>query len=316
MIPNPRAGDPRDTRDRSPPYVPERIRDPLDKPPEREKPADPNPRVGDPRDTRERFPPYVPERIPDPLDTPPPPPRPSFDDPRAGDPHDRRDPPKQSSIDASPRAGDPHDHRDSTNPRHLSIDQPFQFPQYALPGQIGTSTHGTAYQFDGVQWHEGASANVAQSYIFDVGLIEAPPGTVNLEPATPTVIGGITEPPADGLFLRSAAGAVYVWTPAAAGTAYVWGVGLTETIPGTIDLDPATDVALGGLTEPPPDGLQYARSRDLAGVSTWVPTTAGIVTEPEPPAAPTPDMLWWDTDAARLYLWYVDGTAPCWVQIS
>jgi hypothetical protein len=65
--------------------------------------------------------------------------------------------------------------------------------------------------------------------------------------------GGTTQPPA---------------------SAYNFNIGLTLQADGiTVDLDAATNVLLGGLLEPPPDGQPYARQND-AGVITWVPATA------------------------------------------
>jgi hypothetical protein len=136
------------------------------------------------------------------------------------------------------------------------------------------------------------------TYVFDIGLIEAPAGTVNLEPATPTVIGGLTEPATDGLFLRSAAGTTYSWIAATAGTAYIWGIGLTEGPPGTINLDPALPPGgeRGGINEPPADtGAQYTRSY-TAGVGIWTEMspaslTAGIGIDFVPPGGINIDLL-------------------------
>ena len=156
------------------------------------------------------------------------------------------------------------------------------------------------------------AATAGTAYIWGIGIDEGPPGTINLIPATPTELGGMTEPAADGNFVRNAAGAVYSWEPAAAGTSYTWGIGLDEAAPGSgnIDLIAATATVLGGVSvvarsntqgldlqasgaltaplatdllagsivEPLPDGLQYVRTRTVAGVSSWVAaTTASMI---------------------------------------
>lgn len=51
-----------------------------------------------------------------------------------------------------------------------------------------------------------------------------------------------------GDILTKGAGGLMTWSTPAAGTTYVWGVGLDETTPGTIDLEPATAAAIGGVS--------------------------------------------------------------------
>ena len=151
----------------------------------------------------------------------------------------------------------------------------------------------------------GSVAPPPSNYAFERGLTETTPGTVDLDIATDTALGGITEPPPDGLdYVRRNTAGTAAWQQTTAGTVYIWNVGLTETTPGTIDLNVAnlggeiggvllsardatqgleldgvtglltaplaTDLLAGSIVEPPPDGLLYVRQRDTLGVSGWV----------------------------------------------
>ena len=66
------------------------------------------------------------------------------------------------------------------------------------------------------------------------------------------------------------------------------------------------------------DDYNFAGHRDWLppGAITPPPPTVILFTELEPPPNPVDDQLWYDTDNAKLYLYYVDGTAPCWIQIN
>ncbi len=217
----------------------------------------------------------------------------SVPDVREADPHDRRDP-RDLLIynpvpppprEAQPRvadAGDPHiadprDTRDSTDPRNVVHGSGFTFPERGRLGQMITNTYGRTYNFDGDQWVEGPSTT-ATTYQFRIGIDETSPGIVDVMPATANgEIGGINEPAADGLYLRSAAGAIYTWAPAPPGTAYTFDTGLTLT-GASVNLDPALPPGgeIGGINEPPADdGKQYTRSY-TGGVGIWTESSAGI----------------------------------------
>lgn len=206
----------------------------------------------DPHDKRGYVPPYEPEKPRDPLNDP-------IEHPGAYVPNSR--------------AGDPRDKRDTRSQGFDAFDDAFTFPQYALAGQSVTSTFGKVYQFDGQNWKEGASA-LASTYTFRIGIDETSPGIVDVMPARalPGEIGGINEPQADGVYLRNATGGVYSWVPSAAGSVYIWDIGLTEAPVGTISLDPATATTIGGITEPPTDGLWSRRA--LGTVYSWEVSTA------------------------------------------
>jgi hypothetical protein len=146
-----------------------------------------------------------------------------------------------------------------------------------IGGLLEAPSDGTPYVRQDAAWVAAAAAPPATPYDFRIGLDETAPGVVDLLAATDAVIGGLVEPPPDGLlYLRSNTAGVGTWQPAAAGTAYIWGIGLDETTPGTIDLLPATPTELGGITEPPADDLNYVRmTASASGLSEWVQTTAG-----------------------------------------
>jgi hypothetical protein len=149
--------------------------------------------------------------------------------------------------------------------------QPDPFPEPHGVGMVYGKVWGSL-----TGWQTVGAATVpppGTTYTFGIGLTEAG-GNVDLDAATPAEIGGITEPPADGIYLRNAAGGVYTWQLAAAGTAYIWGIGIDETVPGTIDLMPATQTEIGGLLETPADDLQYVRQTTAGGVSSWAPLAA------------------------------------------
>ena len=85
---------------------------------------------------------------------------------------------------------------------------------------------------------------------------------------------------------------------------------------GTLWAPLATDVAAGTIVEPPPDGSQYCRTRDMGGLSTWVRSAAGgvIVADDPPDEAMTPaGTLWWESYGA-VYILYDDGTSKQWVE--
>lgn len=128
-----------------------------------------------------------------------------------------------------------------------------------------------------------------------IGLEETTPGTVDLQiaGATGAEIGGIT-------------------VPAQSATQ-----GLVLDAVGDLSAPLATDLLAGTIVEPPPDGLQYARSRDLAGMSSWVPTT-GVFVGDAPPTTPPPSQgsLWFDSDAGKLYVHFDDGTSEQWIQVG
>jgi hypothetical protein len=75
-------------------------------------------------------------------------------------------------------------------------------------------------------------------------------------------------------------------------SAYIFNNGLTLQADGvTVDLDPATDLLIGGHIEPPPDGQPYSR-QNTGGVITWVPagtTTRPFVTSISPTVVGTSD---------------------------
>jgi IPT/TIG domain len=84
---------------------------------------------------------------------------------------------------------------------------------------------------------------------------------------------------------------------------------------GELRLDPATDLLLGGIVEPLPDGKNYARVRSTAGVSTWVEVIGSLVhTDDAPPANPADGMLWWNSSTGALYVYYVDINSGQWVE--
>ena len=119
-------------------------------------------------------------------------------------------------------------------------------------------------------WLPGGGGPPPTPLTFDIGLIQIGM-VVNLEPATETVIGGILEAPIDGSTYVRKDG---LWEAQAGSSPLTFELGLTLT--GTeVNLDPATDLLLGGITEPPPDDLLYVRTRSLAGISSWVPNAAG-----------------------------------------
>ena len=134
------------------------------------------------------------------------------------------------------------------------------------------------------------------SYNFVIGLThDDVTGDVNLMPAgdSPATLGG-----------------VYVVDRVRTAT-----TGLELDIDGQLRAPLATEIYAGTIVEPPPDDLQYARKRDLTGVSTWVPTKAGGVTISDtPPLNPAHQDLWWESDSGDLFIYYDDGTSAQWVE--
>lgn len=127
----------------------------------------------------------------------------------------------------------------------------------ALPGIIGglreppdgALTYVRRYQGGVGEW----VASTGVGYTWGIGLDENPlgSGNIDLQPATATVIGGVT------VQARSLA------------------QGLALDGAGDLSAPLATDLLAGSIVEPPPDDLLYVRSRTAAGVSAWVPQAAG-----------------------------------------
>lgn len=137
-------------------------------------------------------------------------------------------------------------------------DQHFTFPPQPFEGQRVTGL-GQNYEFDGNQWRELA-AQVDATFDFGTGL----------------------------------------------------SVDESQTPP-LVNLQPAQSDALGGIMEPPADGLRYYRSTDANGTSTWIESRSAEVTaalatayvgDEEPPDQ-QPGLLWWQPTAKTLNI-YVD----------
>ena len=95
--------------------------------------------------------------------------------------------------------------------------------------------------------------------------------TLNLDAATETEIGGLTEAPSDGTpYARQDA----AWVPSV-GTPLEDGVGITiddAVTPNVINLDPATPTEIRGITEPTTPQVRHNRVWD-GTVGRWEPTT-------------------------------------------
>ena len=111
------------------------------------------------------------------------------------------------------------------------------------------------------------------------------------------------------------------WEPAVAGATIDYRIGLDDTVPGIVDLQPASPLPgeIGGIDQPTPDDVVvYARKYDLAGVGTWEPiSVTGITIADDPPMTPAPihGQLWYESDTGNTFIWYVDSDAQ-WVQIA
>jgi hypothetical protein len=84
----------------------------------------------------------------------------------------------------------------------------------------------------------------------------------------------------------------------------------------TIFVPLATDKLAGSLTEPLPDGQQYARTYD-GTVAQWIPVAAGgVLVGDAPPTGATANQLWWDSDSGDLFINYQDADSTQFVQIN
>jgi hypothetical protein len=201
-------------------------------------------------------------------------------------------------------------------------------------------------------WQPATAANYIWGIGIDEST--ATPGTINLMPAKPLPgeIGGINEPPADDtryVRLTSLATGLSSWQALSAAPPLTWGIGIDITgidvnlqpanfTPGEIGgitsaprsltqgllLDEptglltgplATDLLAGSIVEPPPDGLSYARKRDVAGVSAWAPVTAVFIGD-APPPAPVVGQLWYESDTGKLFLFVQDANSSQFVQVG
>jgi len=94
-----------------------------------------------------------------------------------------------------------------------------------------------------------------------------------------------------------------------------------EQVGRVVNVTPATEIEIGGITEPPANVagqpvLQYTRTNN-AGVASWVQAvTSAVVISDTAPVAPTHGMLWWRSDTGKMFLYYDDVTSQQWVQVG
>ena len=239
-----------------------------------------------------------------------------------------------------------------TNSRWIQLQPGGTFPPASL---LYVQVNGDTMQGPLYLAHEGALAMEAVTVSqlerwrveAGIGLAQIGP-RIDLQPATNIQIGGILDAPDDG---QQYARKFREWERVApSATPVTYGIGIDETAgvvnlkqanfngeiggvmvvgrgptqgleydaaTGTLWAPLATDIAAGAIVEPPPDGSQYCRTRDMGGLSTWVRSAAGgvIVADDPPDEAMTPaGTLWWESDTGELYILYDDGTSKQWVE--
>jgi hypothetical protein len=93
---------------------------------------------------------------------------------------------------------------------------------------------------------------------------------------------------------------------------------LTLNVDGQLTCLLATPGLAGAILEPPADDKGYVRQTSSKGGSSWVPPALppGVYTDDAPPAVPTEDQLWFDTDSGELLIYINDGTSSQWVQMT